>query len=825
MQTESAVTGCFVLVQRQNMNHKNQFGENLLADDLTWREYDVLILLADRLTNKEIASKLHLAESTVKDYVGRILDKLYVKNRRQAVERARELGLLDAAKKSTDRKRYRLPSPPTPFVGRREELVQIRQDLSSTNLLTLSGPGGIGKTRLALEAASELADDFEDGCCFVALAPIRSSDQIVQRIAEALNLPLATHQDPLRQLLRFLKDKKILIVMDNFEHVLAGVNIVNEILTASPGVKILATSREKLNLTRETNFSIGGMKHTVQLGFKDVSQNDAASLFIQRAKKVSPEFDPSPEELSQIEYICQVVQGMPLAIELAAAWLHVLQVEEIAEELTRGLDILFAETRDIPERHRSIRSVFDHSWSLLDTSEQEIVKRLSVFRGGFTRSAAQKVSGATLNQLASLVNKSFLSHDPDSGRMGIHEMLRQCAQELLEENPEDYLLAQQLHAEFFAAFMQERWGGLRSKHQNKMLTEVEEDIENVRIGWQFAVEQKIPDQIWQFIYSLWFFHFVRWWNQQGMNLFGDAVDNLAGDHREEITAARALSMAFQSFFMGWVGLPDRAYQLADQSVNILEKLPYPDALALAYRSLDLSLYFLNRYSEFSDSVNREMEVASSVPDRWFLNYSLFAVGMGALILGNYDEAKRVAQANLQAFEEIGDLAGSTMPLIVLGHAALVHEDYSEAEMHYLKCWNRSQEVGFPYSMQTSSKYLGKVYLALGEPSNAYFYLRESLKITNDIGFVRDIVNLFYEFARLRAVEKNFEGAVELLGLVIQHPASQEARWLEGRIRDNAKDLLGEIEAQVAPQCFSAALERGRTLDLDTCIAEFIGRKP
>jgi predicted ATPase/DNA-binding CsgD family transcriptional regulator len=807
------------------MNHKNQFGENLLADDLTWREYDVLILLADRLTNKEIASKLHLAESTVKDYVGRILDKLYVKNRRQAVERARELGLLDAAKKSTDRKRYRLPSPPTPFVGRREELVQIKQDLSSTNLLTLSGPGGIGKTRLALQAASELVADFEDGCCFVALAPIRSSDQIVPRIAEALNLPLATHQDPLRQLLRFLKDKKILIVTNNFEHVLEGVNIVNEILAASPGVKILATSREKLNLTRETNISIGGMKHMVQLGFKDISQNDAASLFIQRAKKVSPEFDPTPEELSQIENICWAVQGMPLAIELAAAWLHVLQVEEIAEELTRGLDILTTETRDIPERHRSIRSVFDHSWSLLGTSEQEIVKRLSVFRGGFTRSAAQKVSSATLNQLASLANKSFLSHDPDSGRYGIHEMLRQCAQELLEENPEEYLLAQQLHAEYFAAFMQERWGGLRSKHQNQLLIEVEEDIENIRIGWQFAVEQKDPDQIWQFIYSLWFFHFIRWWNQQGMNLFGNAVDALAGDHREEIAAARALSMAFQSFFMGWVGYPDRAYRLADQCVNLLEKLPYPDALALAYRSLNLSLYFLNRYSEFSESVKREMEVASTVPDQWFLNYSLFAVGMGALIIGNYEEAKRVAQANLQTYEEIGDLAGSTMPLIVLGHDALVHEDYSDAEMHYLKCWNRSREVGFPYSMQTSSKYLGKVYLALGDISNAYFYLREGLKISNDIGFVRDIVNLFYEFARLRAVEKNFEGAIELLGLVIQHPASQEARWLEGRIRDNAKDLLGELEGKVSPQCFSAALERGRSLDLDTCIAEFIGRKP
>jgi len=331
-------------------------------DDLTWRERDVLNLLAERLSNREIAERLFLAESSVKDYVGKILQKLHVKNRRQAAERAKELGILNGGANDTSARKSNLPSGLTPFIGRRGELAEIRQQLRKTRLLTLSGPGGMGKTRLALKTAEDASDEFRDGCFFVSLAPIRSINHIVQSVAEAMNFHPRTQDDPKTQLLRYLRKKHVLLVMDNFEHLLDGVGIVGDILQNTSNVNILATSRERLNLQNETVLSIGGM----QVGDKIdvIKDKDAVALFLQSADKIHPGFDPTLGELTRIEDICTLVEGMPLAIELAASWLHVLSVSEVHDELKKGLDILETEARDAPERHQSIRAVFDHHWSL-----------------------------------------------------------------------------------------------------------------------------------------------------------------------------------------------------------------------------------------------------------------------------------------------------------------------------------------------------------------------------------------------------------------------------------------------------------------------------
>ena len=555
------------------MNNGNFSGEDVYADDLTWREQDVLILLAERQTNREIAERLHLAESTVKDYVGKILIKLYVKNRREAVERAKALGLLDSDRITGGRPETNLPAEPTRFVGRRDELVEIRQHLVETRLLTLTGPGGIGKTRLASKAAEEAADDFEDGCTFVSLAPIRSVEHITQTIAEAVKFPIATHEDPQHQLLRYLRKRQLLLVMDNFEHLLDGAGIVSEILKAAPAVKILATSREKLNLQSETNLNIGGMDIPSQVGPEDPLNYDAITLFVQSGSKVHPGFAPSPDELEQITNICQTVQGLPLAIELAAAWLYILNVDEIAEELEKGLDILATEVRDAPERHRSIHAVFDHSWSLLHQTEQEIFMHLSVFRGGFTREAAQQVSGASLQQLAGLVNKSFLSHDPNSDRLEIHELLRQCAQERLEKTPETNISAQEAHAAYYAEFMRQRWGHLKGDRQMLALAEIEVDIENLRAAWRYYLDQGNAPQMWKFINSLWYVYWIRWWNHAGMELFAEAASALEGEEDEESATLQALAMAFQGHFMAWLGLSDQGYELAKESVEILQAQP------------------------------------------------------------------------------------------------------------------------------------------------------------------------------------------------------------------------------------------------------------
>ena len=792
------------------------------VDDLTWREQDILNLLAQRLTNREIAQRLHLAESTVKDYVGKILSKLYVKNRRQAVERAKALGLLEADRETVVTPTSNLPAEPTPFIGRADELAEIKEHLLESRLLTLTGPGGIGKTRLALKTAAELADEFDHGSFFVSLAPIRSVDHIVQTIAEAVKFPIATHENPQHQLLRYLQKRQLLLVMDNFEHLMDGVGIVHEILQVAPGVKILTTSRERLNLHSEMVLNVGGMAFPEQAGSKDSLNYDSIHLFVQSARKVRPEFDPSSEELKQIIKICQIVEGMPLAIELAAAWLHILNVDEVIEEIEKGLDILTTELRDAPERHRSIRAVFDHSWSLLDGAEQKIFELLSVFRGGFTREAAQQVSGASLPLLAGLVSKSLLSHDPDSGRLEIHELLQHYVQERLQDTPETIVTAQEAHAAYYAVFMQERWQDLKGHRQMQALAEIEADIENVRAAWRYCVQQRNASQIWMYIHGLWYFHWIRWWNHPGMELFAEAARILQGQEDEELIALQTSSTVYQSFFMAWLGLSDQGYELAQNSVAILKQGHDPRALIMAYYSLALNAFFLNRYAEQYQTIHEMLRIANETSDKWQITFVLFAVSMYTLIREDFSEARRHAQYNLDLNEELGDVIGSTLPLLVLGYAAYAEGEYEEARGYYLRCLKISEKAGFHYAIQTSTKYLCKTTLSMGRIVEAEDYLIRSLTIAKEIGFVRDIVNLLYELARLRVAQGKPEQAVELLVLVLQHPASQQVRLLEGRIGDSAEALLAKLEGEVPQEVYSKALERGQASDMDRVVNDFIG---
>jgi predicted ATPase/DNA-binding CsgD family transcriptional regulator len=796
--------------------------EDLYADDLTWREQEVLILLSERLTNREIADRLHLVEGTVKDYVGKILSKLYVKNRRQAVERAKALGLLDDDRRTAVSPPIQLPAEPTPFVGRSDDLVEIKRYLGETRLLTLTGPGGMGKTRLALKAAEGVAGEFDDGCFFISLAPLRSADRIVQTIAEGVRFPLATHEDPQHQLIRYLRNKELLLVMDNFEHLLDGVSYVSEILEAAPDVKILATSRERLNLQSEAILIVGGMAHPTQMEADDALQYDAVNLFVQSARKVRPGYNPSHSELKRIVEICHIVGGMPLGIELAAAWLHILNVDEVAEELETGIDILATEVRDGPTRHRSIHAVFDHSWSMLDKAEQEICMWLSVFRGGFTRRAAQQVARASLQQLEGLVSKSFLSHDPDTGRLEFHEMLRQYIQQQLDKAPEASASAQEAHAAYYAAFMGRSWENLKGARQMLAIAEIEADLENVRAAWRFYLEQENAHQMELFVNGFREIHWIRGWNLAGMELFAEAASQLQDKEDDESATLHALVVSSQGYFMSWLGLSDQGYELAKQSAEILEKRNHPEALAFAYESMSMNSYCLNMFMDEITGKNRLLEIATELDDRWLLALALFEKSMVALRNKDYTETERLAQSSLELYEEIGNRIRSILPLLPLGHAASDCGRYEEAREQYLRIVKISQETGFLWGIEKGCKYLGKVALSMDKIPEAETYLRQSMRITNEIGLTRDIPNLLFEFSCLLVAKGNAEKAAELLVLVLKHPASHQLRLGEGRIRDSAKDLLNQIEGMLPLETYLAAMERGQELEVDEVIIGLVG---
>lgn len=385
--------------------------------------------------------------------------------------------------------RHNLPAATTPFIGRVKELSELTNLCRDTTrrLITILGPGGIGKTRLALAVAADLVDDPAHGIFFVPLAQLSDPAHMVPTIAAALDLQFqADGRTAHQQLLDYLQQKQLLLVLDNFEHLLEGVELVQELLQSCPALRLLVTSRERLHLSGETLFTLGNLSFPTWETPASIQAYDAVQLFIETAGRVRPHQTWHADEMQYIARICRLVGGMPLGIILAAAWVEVLSLAEIAAELTQGFDWLEMEFRDLPERQRSMRAVLAYSWQRLTAAEQAVFMRLTLFRGGFTRGAAQAVAGAALPVLARMVDKSFVQRGV-GGRYDIHELVRQYAERQLQAAG-TYATAQAAHGAYYLNFLQQCEAGMAGAEQLPIILQLEADFENIRAAWQWAVQ-------------------------------------------------------------------------------------------------------------------------------------------------------------------------------------------------------------------------------------------------------------------------------------------------------------------------------------------------
>jgi DNA-binding SARP family transcriptional activator len=357
---------------------------------------------------------------------------------------------------------HNLPLQPTEFVGRELEKTKLTELLADPRcrLLTIVAPGGMGKTRLALEVARGQLETFA-GVYFVSFAAVVSPDLMVYTLADALELSLFGSKPPKEQVLGYLKNKNMLLVLDNLEHLLAGIDFLSEILSTSAEIKILATSRERLQLQAEHVFDLEGLAVPHEKS-SDAKAFDSLQLFAERAKHTRLDF-ALEQHLQAVTRICQLVGGMPLAIELAASWSRLLSPEEIKRELEQNLDILATSTRDLPERHHSMRSVFEVSWQRLSEDEQRALRKLSVFQGGFTREAARAIAELDLPILLSLVNKSFLWRDIQ-GRFSQHPLIQQYLQHKANDYPEEKKRVEEKHGLYYLELVKELAPDLRKKN-------------------------------------------------------------------------------------------------------------------------------------------------------------------------------------------------------------------------------------------------------------------------------------------------------------------------------------------------------------------------
>ena len=615
--------------------------------------------------------------------------------------------------------RHNLPAQTTPFIGQERELMDLRGllDDPATRLVTILAPGGMGKTRLALEAAKNHLESGQDRVCFVELAPLTAGEDIVSAIADATAHPFQQDdRSPEQQLIEYLREKQMLLALDNFEHLLERVDLVNKVLQAAPQVTVLVTSRERLQLSGETVYALDGMEFpnwemaSLKDEVEDLLEYNAIKLFMQCAQRVRPDFVLEADDLTYVARICRLVQGMPLGILLSAAWVDLLSPQEIANEISQSIDFLETELRDVPDRQRSIRAVFEHSWRRLDEAERSVFMKLSVFRGGFTRVAAQSVAQASLRSLSALLNKSLLQREPN-GRYTIHELLRQYAGAELEAS-EQVEETWATHSSYFLDFLAGREADLKGPRQKAAVDEIEADFENIRNAWTWSVERTQAEQVGQAIESLgliyeWFGRF-----QEGEQIFARAVDRLAGIEAGQRRHILVNILIWQARFGEVLGMNKQARRLLRQSLALLE------TPTLATQDIRL--------------------VRASI---------LVELGRVANSVGNHQEAERLYEEGLVLYRSTNDRWGEARALLAL---STVNRERLEAndpkhfqqqaeisEQLVLKSLATFRKLGDRANTATGLQILGLVYLTLGQATAAQMALQECIAICNDLGSVNN----------------------------------------------------------------------------------------
>ena len=432
-----------------------------------------------------------------------------------------------------------LPSPPTPFSGRAHEVAQITERLASPDcrLLTVLGPGGAGKTRLATEAARQLQPHYADGVCFVGLAALHHVDLLPAAILEALGLRREAERSATETLIAYLQPRHLLLLLDNFEHLRAGLPLIQRLLDNTARLEILVTSRERLDVASEWLLPLAGMNypplsngHPQFEGSDDPDEMhhhgdnayDAVQFFKECAQRIRPSTPLRPSNDDAIVQICQLVEGFPLAIELAAAWLPVMSCTEIATALRSGLDILSTTQGNTADRHRSMRAALDYSWRMATPTEQLVLAQLAVFHGGFVLPLAQAVADADPLMLRTLTDKSWL-HRLSTGRMVMHELIRQFCAEKLAGGAADAPKVLARHAHLYGAFMQQRTAELLDHRQVDAVQAVVAELDNMRAAWAHATAAKDVDLLHDLLDSFYFVGMIRNWHEEMVALFTQTV--------------------------------------------------------------------------------------------------------------------------------------------------------------------------------------------------------------------------------------------------------------------------------------------------------------
>jgi predicted ATPase/DNA-binding CsgD family transcriptional regulator len=813
---------------------------------LTEREQDILASLVQGLSNQEIANKHHLALKTIKWYNSRIYSKLGASNRDEAIRIAEQHAL--AAVPAHHDAPNNLPSQMTPFVGRQAELAELTRLLQDTEvrLITILGHGGMGKTRLSLAIAERSLSAFEHGVFFLPLAQVNQADDIAYAMTEAFSLHqyAEEHTSLEAGIHQFFRSQHMLLVLDNFEHLLDGVSFLTTLLQVAPHIKCIVTSRERLQIRGEHIFVLRGLDvpvamldktHNSTLDESPIAiQSDAMRLFLQATQRVVPAYVLTQDDLPHVARICQLVGGMPLALELAAGWMDTLTAERIADEITRCLDVLETDMRDVPERHRSIRAALTQTWEQLSSTEQRIMMGASLFEGGFSQDAAEHVLQASLRDLRRLVNKALIDHRQPQGRYGIHDLVRQFCREQLQQS-EHYDDQLERYLTYFVKRLQASQI-TNFNYDHATVFTLLEDRKNIIATWDNLLLQQRFDTIMTLspvvdvvlsLYSDGIEHIHVL--ERARDAIQDAMQDAIQDVRHQPTSSEQQVAHLQQIahhIESYIAclrakfIPvDEARELMYETIKKLQAYGDSENLVRLHWTLAENIFrqIPVEYDKALKTLQTSLEIAQRLDDAR-VQFPIFYSLIGLLLkMQKRQQAQTYIDMMDASIPEHANAPAMLWVTLTRGHIAFYDKDYAATASYWQSYLDDVVAFQVVYEVSKLQGLLAEVYLVQGEIQAAKEQVLATIKLHKEhaqdwqmIGTLWGIVARIY----LMGVG-DYAYAALLCAFVNHHPISPS--YYIGQ----TQQLLEQIRPHLQPDVFEQMVEHGKHLKLKPVVEDLV----
>jgi diguanylate cyclase (GGDEF)-like protein len=664
-----------------------------------------------------------------------------------------------------------LPGELMDFVGREDEIARLKQMLKVHRLILLYGAGGVGKTCLAMQTAAECSEQFADGTCYVSLANVKTSEWLISTIADALHYTFFGPREPSKLLLAYLRNKEMLLVLDNFEHIPDGVGVITEILEQAPGIRLMVTTRERLDLPGEAVFNLTGLPVPDTGQRESLESSAAVQLFINSAQRYQPDFSLAAEDWAAVAQICRMVDGVPLSIEMAASWTQSYRPTEIAAEISSSLSELVNGQFTVPEQYRRLKATFDSLWNIFSASEQATLCRLSILPGEFSSEAARKIADASLFFLEALVSRSIL-HRNQRDRYTMQALLRQYFTGKLEQLPG---MPNETVESFCAYYL-----GLVESQQEKLprdgktLDLLKRESDNLRIAWNQAIAHGMVGWIKRAALPLGqFYRLTNLWSEGELAyeaVIAWAEQNLRKNDQPEFQQALGNILAAQVGLLNNRANFARAAEVAPEALKVAQQCENLPAQTVVYQEWGVACWYQNDYSQARKLLNKAFDLSHANHLVNIETDSLHSLGLVSFSEHNFPEALSYLERSLALSRQAGNQRGEVAALKSIGTVYLNWGDTQQARTCYQEARQLAISLGDQRTEGRLVNNLGCAYQSEGDNYRALTCFEQVLRVEYDYGdrgwITGTMTNLGISYHRLGELDRAraaYEQAIQVCG--------------------------------------------------------------